>query len=145
MESAPNSLPHSDNGWTEESIVELEEGVSLALAEQVNSSSASAPSSPRTRSVEAPQGEIMCRERTETTGSKPEELQDTSRHGTPAQGLEEWEQRETQVVVETLGRRELREGELVGEGGGVRYRSKKRLQDRRKRSGGPLWVMSGTS
>jgi hypothetical protein len=85
----------------------LEKELGLALIEQGNSSSASAPTSPRPHSAEAPQDETQSRERTETTtGSKPEELQeelqDVSRHGT-AQGLEEWEQQETEVVVEGGG------------------------------------------
>jgi hypothetical protein len=72
----------------------------LALEEQqVESSSAGTLTSLSPRSVETPQDETQSRERTETTGSRPEELQDTSRHST-AQGLEEWEQQETEVVVE---------------------------------------------
>ncbi|CZR56350.1 uncharacterized protein PAC_06238 [Phialocephala subalpina] len=122
VEPVPHSLAkrsnNGDDGWTDDTMAELEKEVELALVEQVNSSTASALSSPRPRSVEEPQGEIKCRERTETTGSKPEELRDASRHGTPAQSLEDWDQRETQVVVETLGRSEPREGELVAEGGG---------------------------
>ena len=62
-------------------------------------SSAGTPTSPSPRSVEAPPDETQSRERTETTGSRLEELQDTSRHGT-AQGLEERELQETEVVVE---------------------------------------------
>lgn len=123
VEPAPHSLPklpnNGDDGWTDDNIAELEKELELALVEQVNSSSASAPSSPRPRSVDAPQDEIRGREGTETIGSRPEELRDASRHGTPAQGREEWEQQETQVVVETLGKMELREEALVGEGGGV--------------------------
>jgi hypothetical protein len=55
-------------------MAELEKELELALVEQVNSSSASAPSSPRSHSVEASQDEIKSRERTETTSSKQEEL-----------------------------------------------------------------------
>ena len=85
-------------------MAELEKELGLALEEQVKSSSASAPTSPSPRSVEAPQDEIQSRERSEATGSRPEELQEVSRHGT-AQGLEEWEHRESEVVmvVEELG------------------------------------------
>jgi hypothetical protein len=103
VESALHSLPKpsdsGDNGWTDENMAELEKELGLALEEQqVKSLLAGAPTSPSPRSVEAPQDEILSRERTETTGSRSEELQDVSRHGT-AQGLEEWEQRESEVVV----------------------------------------------
>jgi hypothetical protein len=58
MESAPYSfpkLPYSgDDGWTDDSMAELDKELGLALIEQENSSSASVPSSPRPRSVEAP-------------------------------------------------------------------------------------------
>lgn len=78
-------------------MAELEKELGLALEEQqVESSSAGKPTSPSPRSVEAPPDETQSRER---TGCRPEELQDTSRHGT-AQGLEEWELQETGVVVE---------------------------------------------
>lgn len=97
----------------------MENELGLALVEQVNSSSASAPSSPRLRSVEASQDESLSQERTETTASRPDEPRDASRHGTPAQGLEKWEQLETRVAAEPLGRRDLQEEELVGEVGGV--------------------------
>jgi len=101
VESALHSLPKlpdsGDDGWTDDSMAELEKELGLALEEQqVESSSAGTPTSPRPRSVEAPPDETQSRERTETTGSRPEELQDTSRHGT-AQG---WELQETEVVVE---------------------------------------------
>ncbi|KAH7305407.1 hypothetical protein BKA65DRAFT_202246 [Rhexocercosporidium sp. MPI-PUGE-AT-0058] len=104
MESAPHFLPNpSDNGndgWTDDSMVELEKELGLALEElQVESSSAGTPTSPSPRSAEAPPDGIQSRECTETTSSRPEELQDTSRNGT-AQGLEEWELQETEVVVE---------------------------------------------
>ncbi|PVH70774.1 hypothetical protein DL98DRAFT_123429 [Cadophora sp. DSE1049] len=104
MESAPRSLPKpSDNGndgWTDDSTAELEKELGLALEElQVELSSAGTPTSPSSRSVEAPMDGIQSRERTETTGSRSEELQDTSPHGT-AQGIERWELQETGVVVE---------------------------------------------
>jgi hypothetical protein len=104
VEFALHSLPKlpdsGDDGWTEDSMTELEKELGLAWKEQqVESSSAGTPTSPSPRSAEAPQDETQIRERTENTGSRPEELQDTSRHGT-AQGLEEWEQQETEVVVE---------------------------------------------
>jgi hypothetical protein len=87
--------------------------VTLALAEQGNSSSTSAPNSPRPLSVDAPQDNTTTQEYTETTASIPEELREASGHDTPAQGLKEWEQQETQAVRETLARREPREDELV--------------------------------
>ncbi|KAG4430451.1 hypothetical protein IFR05_014059 [Cadophora sp. M221] len=104
MESAPRSLPKpSDNGingWTDDSMAELEKELGLALEElQVESSSAGIPTSPSPRSAEAPPDGIQSRECTETTSSRPKELQDTSRNGT-AQGLEEWELQETEVEVE---------------------------------------------
>ena len=104
MGSAPDSLLNpSDNGndrWTDESMAELEKELGLDLEElQVESSSAGTPTSPSPRSAEAPPGEIQSREYTETTTSRPEELQDTSRNGT-AQGLEDWELQETNVVSE---------------------------------------------
>jgi hypothetical protein len=79
--SFPNN---SDDRWTDDGIAELEKELELALVEQVNSSSASAPSSLCPRSVKAPQDEIKSRERTETTSSRLEELRDASRHSTPA-------------------------------------------------------------
>jgi hypothetical protein len=104
VEFALHSLPKlpdsGDDGWTEDSMAELEKELGLALKEQqVESSSTGTSTSPSPRSAEAPQDETQIRERAENTGSRPEELQDTSRHGT-AQGLEEWEQQETEVVVE---------------------------------------------
>jgi len=100
VEPAVYSLSDSgDDGWTVDSMAEFEKELGLVLIEQGNSSSASAPTSLRPRSIEASQDEIQNREHTETTGSRPEELQEVSRHGT-AQGFEEWEQRETEVVVE---------------------------------------------
>jgi hypothetical protein len=88
--SLPKPSDSGDDRWTDESMAELEKELGLGLTEEGNSSSASALASPRPRSVEASQDEIQSRERTETTGSRPEELQDASRHGT-AQGLEELE------------------------------------------------------
>jgi hypothetical protein len=104
VEFALHSLPKlpdsGDDGWTKDSMAELEKELGLALKEQqVESSSAGTPTSPSPRSAEALQDETRVRERAENTGSRLEELQDTSRHGT-AQGLEEWEQQETEVVVE---------------------------------------------
>ena len=64
--------------------------------------SANTPISLSPCSVEALQSEIQSRGHIETSGSRPEALQNVSRHGT-AQGLEEWEQRETEVVVEGGG------------------------------------------
>ncbi|PVH67637.1 hypothetical protein DL98DRAFT_639498 [Cadophora sp. DSE1049] len=73
---------------------------------------------PKSSSAEAPQDDIQSRERSETTGSRPEELRDACRCGTSAQGLE-WEQRETWVAVESLGRRELGEEAVMEETGRV--------------------------
>jgi hypothetical protein len=105
VESALHSLPRlfdsGDDGWTEENMAELEKELGLALEEQqVESSSAGAPTSPSPRLVEAPQDETRSREISETTGSRSEELQDARRRSTPAQDLEKWEQQETEVVVE---------------------------------------------
>ncbi len=105
MESAPNSLPklpiNGDDGWTDESIAELDKELGLALEEQqVESLSAGTPTSPSPRSVEAPQDETQIRERTENTGSRPEELREAFRHNSPAQDFECREQQETQVGVE---------------------------------------------
>ncbi|TVY83406.1 hypothetical protein LSUE1_G002963 [Lachnellula suecica] len=94
----PKPSSSGDDGWTDDNMAELEEELGLALEEQqVESLSANTPTRPR--SVEAPQDEIQSRERSETTGTRPDELQDTSQCGT-AQGLEEWGQKETEVVVE---------------------------------------------
>jgi hypothetical protein len=89
VESALYSLPQSsnsgDDGWTDENMAELEKELGLALGEQqVESSSAGTPTSPSLRSAEAPQDEIQSRQRSETTGGRPEELRDASRRGTPA-------------------------------------------------------------
>ncbi|KAH6667260.1 hypothetical protein B0J14DRAFT_659238 [Halenospora varia] len=72
------------------------------------------------------QDEIQSQERSETTGSRPEELRDACRCGTPAQGLE-WEQRETRVAIESLGWRELGEEALMEEVGGVEIRQQGEL------------------
>jgi hypothetical protein len=85
VESALHSLPKrpdsGDDGWTDNSMAELEKELGLAVEEQqMESSSAGPPNSPSTRSVEAPQEEIQTGNL--TTGSRPEELQATSRHGT---------------------------------------------------------------
>jgi hypothetical protein len=80
-------------------MAELEKELELALAEQGNSPSGSAPTPSRPCSVEVLQNEIQSRERTETTGSRPKKLQDASRHST-AQGLGEWKQQETEMVAE---------------------------------------------
>jgi hypothetical protein len=69
----------------------------------VESLLAGAPTSPSPHSVEALQDEIQNRERSETTGGRPEELQGICRYGSLAQGLEEWEQRESEVVVAVEG------------------------------------------
>jgi hypothetical protein len=56
-------------------MAELEKELRLALEEQqVESSSAGTPTSQSPRLAEAPQDEIRSRERSETTGSRPEEL-----------------------------------------------------------------------
>jgi hypothetical protein len=112
VESVPNSLHRpsddGDDGWTKDSMAELEREVGLALVAQAMSSSASAPSSPRPRSVEALPGKGHSQDdRSETTGSRPQP-RDASRPGTPDQGLEEREQREAQVVAEPPGRRNVR-------------------------------------
>jgi hypothetical protein len=62
----------------------------------------------------------------ETTSSRLEELRDACRCGTPAQGLE-WEQQETRVAAESLGRRELGEEALMEEAGGVEIRQQGEL------------------
>lgn len=79
-------------------MAELEKELGLALGEQqVESSSAGTLASPSLRSAKAPQDDIQTRQRSETTGGRPEELQDASRRGTPA--LKLWEKQETQLVV----------------------------------------------
>jgi hypothetical protein len=87
LHSLPKPFDSGDDGWTDENMAELEKELGLALEEQqVESLSASTPTPPS-------------REHSETTGSRPEELRDASRRGTPAKDLERWEQQETQVVV----------------------------------------------
>lgn len=80
MESALHSLPKppdsGDDRWTDEDMAELDKVLGLALEEQVDSSSASAPGSSNPRLVDAPQDETQSRENTETTGSRPGELRD---------------------------------------------------------------------
>jgi hypothetical protein len=120
-------LLKSNHGWTDDSMAELEAEVALALLEEANSSSTSAPSSPR-HSVDPPQDKINTQEHTETAGSRPEELRDATRHGTPSQGLEEWKQQETQVVGGSLARRELREEELAGDVGGAEMQQQKEIR-----------------
>jgi hypothetical protein len=78
-------------------MVEFEKELLALEEEQVESPFAGTPSTPSSRSVEAPQDETQIRERTETTSSRPEELQDTLRHGI-ALGFEECEQEETEEV-----------------------------------------------
>jgi hypothetical protein len=113
-EVVPRPSDNGDDGWTKDSMAELEKDVGLALVEQAMSS-ASAPNSSRPpRSVEAPRDEDQSQNRSETTGSRPEEPRDASRLGTPTQGLEEREQRETQAVAEPLGS-DVQEEEPVGE------------------------------
>lgn len=73
--SFPKLSDSGNNGWTEENMARLEKELGLVLeVEQVKSPFASAPTSPSPRSVEAPRDEIQSRERSETTGSRPEEL-----------------------------------------------------------------------
>ncbi|KAH8598540.1 hypothetical protein B0O99DRAFT_738770 [Bisporella sp. PMI_857] len=120
--SALYSLPSpdsGDDGWTDENMAELEKELGLALEEE-----------------QVPEGEIQSREYSETTSGRPEKLQDVSRHGA-AQDLEEWEQRETQVVVETLGGRELGEEELVGEAGMVEMQQQEELAGQNNELGRP--------
>jgi hypothetical protein len=70
-------------------MAELVKELGLVLEEeQAKSLFAGAHTSPSPRSVEAPQDEIQSRERSESTGGRPEELRDASRSGTQAQGLE---------------------------------------------------------
>ena len=98
--SFPKPSDSGNDGWTEENMARLEKELGLVLEEeQVKLPFAGAPTSPSPRSVEAPRDEIQSRERSETAGSRPEELRDASRHGT-AQGLEEWKLQETGVLVE---------------------------------------------
>jgi hypothetical protein len=89
-----------DDGWTDEDTAELEKELELVLAEQqVESLSAGTSTTASPYSVEALQDEIQSRER-KTIDGILDELRDVTRRGSPAQELEWWEQRETQVVVE---------------------------------------------
>jgi hypothetical protein len=105
MGSVPHSLPQpsntGDSGWTDDLFDELDKELGFALKDEGRSSSACAPTS-RSRSAEASQDKIQRRECIETIGSRPAELQDTSRCGTPAPGLE-WRQRQAEEVVEGGG------------------------------------------
>jgi hypothetical protein len=79
VESALRSLPKlpdsGDDGWTDESMAELAKELGLALEEEQGESPlAGTPTSPSPRSAEAPRDETQSRERSETTGSRPEEL-----------------------------------------------------------------------
>jgi hypothetical protein len=61
VESTPHSLKpsdNSDNGWTRDSMAELEKELGLALGELVKLLSASALTLLSPRSVKAPQDEI---------------------------------------------------------------------------------------
>lgn len=98
--------------------------------EQAKSPFAGEPIFPSPCSVESPHGKIQSQKRSETTGGRLEELRDASRRRTPTQALEWWERRKTQVVLETLGKRELGVEELVGEAGGVVIRQQGELEDR---------------
>ncbi|KAG0644942.1 hypothetical protein D0Z07_9333 [Hyphodiscus hymeniophilus] len=104
VESALYSLPQSsssgDYGWTNETIAKLEKELGLALGEQqVESSSASTTASQSLRLAKAPQEDIQSRQQSETTGRRPEELQDTSRRETPA--LELWEKPDLAEIIDT--------------------------------------------
>ena len=83
----------------------MKKELSLALKEeQVELSLASVPPSLSPCLVEVLQDKIQSRERSEAIGSRSEELQEVSRHGT-ARGLEDSEHRgsEVMVVVEEFG------------------------------------------
>ncbi|KAH6661755.1 hypothetical protein B0J14DRAFT_663176 [Halenospora varia] len=120
VESAPppHSLPKpsntGDDGWTEDSMAELEEEMGLAIVEQAKSPPAGAPSSSHPPRSEESQDEIRSRQRSETAGSRLEEPRDGSRHATLDQDLG-WEQRETRVVVEIVEEREQQEEVLAVE------------------------------
>ena len=79
-------------------MAKFEKELLASEEEQVETPFAGTPSTPSSRSVEAPQDETQIREGTETTCNRLEELQDTLRHDI-ARGLEGWEQQETEVVV----------------------------------------------
>jgi hypothetical protein len=89
VDSAPYSLTqlsdNSDHGWSDDKVAELEDELALALVEQVGSASNQAPNSPRSpHLVEVSHDESQTRVCIEITTSPPEELQNTSRPGTPA-------------------------------------------------------------
>lgn len=101
LHSLPKPFDSGDDGWTDKETAELEKELGLAWEkQQVEPLSACTPPSPSPRSVEEPQNEIQSRERSGTTGGILEELQGASRHSSPAQDLEWWEQQDTQVGVE---------------------------------------------
>lgn len=88
-----------DDEWTDENMAELKKELGLTLKEQqVKSSLVGTSIFSSSCSVEASQNETQSWDRTETTSSRSEELQDTSWHDT-AQGLEEWKQQKTEVVM----------------------------------------------
>lgn len=107
VESASHSLLQISND-DDDSMTELENELELAFLQQVRLFSAK---SPRLSSVEALPDESQSREHTETTGSRPEKPQDASPNST-VQGLEEWEQRETEVVVVEGGGVAMQQEEL---------------------------------
>jgi hypothetical protein len=72
--SLPKPSNYSDDGWTDDSMAELEKELGLALEEeQVESSLAGALTSLSPRSVKALEDEIQSRERSETSSSRLEE------------------------------------------------------------------------
>jgi hypothetical protein len=95
--SLPKPADNSDDGWTGDSMAELEKELGLALKEQqVESPLASISILSSPCSVEIPQDETQSQEYTGTTNTILEE------HNT-AQPFEEWEQLETELVGETRG------------------------------------------
>jgi hypothetical protein len=71
-------------------MAELGKELGLTLGGQrVESLSAGAPTSPSPRSAEAPQDEIQSRERSETTGNRPEEAQSQDDHGCSSTFIDE--------------------------------------------------------
>jgi hypothetical protein len=84
--------------------------VGLALEEQMKSSSASAPSSPRPhRSIKLLQNQINRRSHGEIGHSRPEEPRDAFRLNTPEKGDKEWEPQEAEVVADKLGEKQQEE------------------------------------
>ncbi len=61
-------------------------------------------------------------------GSRLQELQVASQHGTPDRGLQEWKQQGTQVVEESRARPEIPEEELAGDGGGAEMQQQKEIR-----------------